>query len=172
MNGAEPVILLRQGIMIKNLTLLIQHPLIVLVSRWFLGITFIYASLCKIYMPMQFATVIHNYQLVPDTIARFMAIVLPWFELICGILLLSGLFIPGAIRIIIGMLIIFIGAVSIDLIRGIDIHCGCFSNCFTNQPDSQSLKQALVLDLIYLVFTLPVLFFQDKWLSIDHWRKD
>lgn len=157
--------------MIKKNTLRIQHPLIVFVSRWFLGITFIYASLCKIYMPMQFAIVIHNYQLVPDTIARFLAILFPWFELICGILLLIGLFVPGAIRIIIGMLIIFIGAISIDLVRGIDINCGCFSNCFTNQPDSQSLKHALIMDLIYLVFTLPVLFFQDKWLSIDHRKK-
>jgi uncharacterized membrane protein YphA (DoxX/SURF4 family) len=158
--------------MIKKNAFLIQHPLIVLVSRWFIGITFIYASLCKIYMPMQFAVAIHNYQLVPDTIARFLAILFPWFELICGILLLVGLFIPGAIRIIIGMLIIFIGALSIDLIRGIDINCGCISNCFTNEPDSQGLKQALVMDSIYLVFALPVLFFQDKWLSIDHWRKN
>ncbi len=156
-----------------KLSELLIHPSVALISRWTIGGTFVHASLCKIWIPMQFARSIHGYQLVPDTVARLMALFLPWFELVCGLLLLIGLFTPGAIRLVMGMLIVFIGAVSITLIRGIDVDCGCITDCFTGQPEkSGSLTETLIRDLIYMVLAFSVLFARNQWLSVDRWLKE
>jgi len=100
---------------------LIQHPFTLLVCRWILGIVFIYASVYKIEMPLQFAKSIYNYQLIPDFAINAMAIFLPWIELFAGIGLIAGFFTPGSIRIIGGLLLIFMAAIIITLLRGIDI---------------------------------------------------
>lgn len=145
-----------------------KHPLTELISRWILGGTFVYASLCKIYMPMQFARSVEAYQLVPDTAARLIAVFLPWMELVCGLLLLIGLFTPGSIRFVAAMLILFIGAISIDLIRGIDIDCGCITNCFTGESeDAGGLVGTLLRDIAYMALVVPVLLAENRWLSLD-----
>ncbi len=134
-----------------------KNQYIVLACRWIIGSVFIYQSICKIYQPILFARSIQNYQLVSDTIARQTAIFLPWFELTCGILLIIGILTPGAIRLIFIMLVLFVGAISINIIRGIDINCGCIINCFTNEPLNRSLTHTLFLDLIYLLLTIPIM---------------
>jgi len=151
---------------------LITHPAVELISRWIIGGSFLYASLCKIWLPMQFARSIAAYQLVPDTISRLMAVFLPWFELFCGLFLLIGLFTPGSIRLVTGMLVVFIGAVSITMIRNIDVDCGCFYNCFTGElEDTGHLGETLARDLFYMVLACSVLFAKTRWLSMDRWLK-
>lgn len=151
---------------------LFTHPAVELISRWILGGTFVYASLCKIWEPMKFARSIAAYQLVPDTVARLMAVFLPWFELFCGLLLLIGLFTPGSIRLVTGMLVVFIGAILITLIRKIDVDCGCMTNCFTGEPEkSGNLADTLIRDLVYMLLTCSILFAKTRWLSLDQWLK-
>jgi putative oxidoreductase len=152
---------------------IIQHPSVILISRWVLGLTFIYAGLCKLYMPAEFAKAISNYQLVPDAIAWYMSLILPWIELLAGFLLIIGLFTRGAIIVVIALLIIFTGAISIGLLRGLEIDCGCASNCFTgivlNEPISITI---LMRELFYLCICYPILLYEDKWISLDYWIKN
>ena len=53
---------------------------------------------------------------------------MPWLELISGAFLLLGLFTKAAASVIGSMLIIFIFAILLNLIRGTPISCGCFEN--------------------------------------------
>lgn len=151
---------------------IIQHPSLVLISRWILGLTFIYAGLCKFYMPVEFVQAVQNYQLVSDSIARYISEVLPWIELTAGFLLIIGLFTRAAIRVIVILLIIFSGAISITLARGLEIDCGCGFNCFTgtvlNDPVSGT---TLIRELFFLCICYPVLFFEDRWMSLDYHLK-
>ena len=69
---------------------LIDNKFIPFLSRVILGGIFIYAAVGKILYPADFSEAITNYQLVPVMFTNLIAIVLPWVELVAGILLLNG----------------------------------------------------------------------------------
>jgi putative oxidoreductase len=112
------------------------------INRWFIlairiiiGGIFIYASIDKIVHPEAFARIIHFYRLLPPSLINIMAIFTPWIEIVTGICLIVGFKYKGANLIILGMLIMFIGALTISYIRGININCGCFSTASTVKSD-------------------------------------
>ena len=51
---------------------------------------------------------------------------MPWIELLAGLALLAGLWTRGARTLIAAMLVAFIIAISINLLRNNAIDCGCF----------------------------------------------
>jgi len=104
------------------------------ILRLFLGAIFLYASHDKILHPQEFAEAVYNYQILPDAMVNLVALVLPWIELLLGLCLLIGIWMPGATVISTGLLGIFIGAMIFNQVRGIDIHCGCFSTEGSGDP--------------------------------------
>ena len=94
--------------------------------RLILGLVFIYASYSKILDPQSFSDNIHNFHVTPIAVENLAALILPWMELIVGVFLIIGVFLEGSISITIGMLIFFIVILSQAVVRGIDVHCGCF----------------------------------------------
>ncbi|MEJ2615151.1 MAG: MauE/DoxX family redox-associated membrane protein, partial [Ignavibacteriaceae bacterium] len=87
---------------------------------------FIYSGILKIIDTPGFSNSIYNYKLLPDFLINFLAIILPWIELVTGLLLFLGIAIKENAVIINALLIIFIIAIIINLFRGLDINCGCF----------------------------------------------
>jgi uncharacterized membrane protein YphA (DoxX/SURF4 family) len=117
------------------------------ILRYLLGVTFIYASLDKIAHPDQFALAVYNYRLLPDALVNGVALILPWVELLTGASLLLGFFELPALFIVNGLMLIFIGAVSFNLARGMNINCGCFS---TDPAAKGDLAFVLLRDLVLL----------------------
>ena len=112
----------------------LRHPVVHWVVAIALGAVFIYASLDKIASPRDFARIVYHYRLIGPSAtlgflpANLLAVVLPWLELVCGLLLVSGLWRREAALLTAGMLAVFIAAVAWALGQGIDIaNCGCFS---------------------------------------------
>jgi len=134
-----------------------------LILRWILGVTFIYASFNKIIDPEHFAKIIYCYYLFPDYSINLIAIVLPFFELFSGLSLILGFYPRSAALIINGMLLAFIIAVSINLARGHQFDCGCFS--FDDAGYTYSALQVLVRDVMFFILGLQVLFYgrRRKW---------
>ncbi|MFZ1281830.1 MAG: MauE/DoxX family redox-associated membrane protein [Ignavibacteriaceae bacterium] len=91
-----------------------------------LSIVFIYAGAEKISNPDDFALSISNYRLLPISLLNFFAIILPWIEIVAGILLLFGISVKENSAIILTMLSVFTIAIIISLFRGLNIDCGCF----------------------------------------------
>jgi putative oxidoreductase len=91
-----------------------------------LGIFFVAASLPKIVDPPSFAHMIHNYRIVPGALVNLMALTMPWIELLCGLALILGIWTVAARSLISVLLITFIIAISINLLRSNAIDCGCF----------------------------------------------
>lgn len=90
---------------------------------------FLGACLAKISDPESFALAVHRYRLLPGFAVNGVAIALPWIELTCGLAVLAG---PRRVRaaaalLLLGMLIVFTGAISLNLLRGIEASCGCFT---------------------------------------------
>ena len=98
-----------------------------LAARWLLGATFVYASYNKILAPATFAKIVYGYDLFPHASINLIAIVLPYIELVAGLALLVGIYPRSAVLIINGMLLAFIVVLSVNLIRGHEFDCGCFS---------------------------------------------
>jgi hypothetical protein len=98
------------------------------IARFLLGAAMLLAAIAKIPDPAAFQIDILNYQLAPVWLAAATALFLPYFELVCGLVLITG-FRPlyrAALWSVVGLLIIFVFAYVSTLIRGIDISCGCF----------------------------------------------
>ena len=128
-----------------------------LAARWILGLTFIYASFHKIISPADFAKIVYGYGLFPEAFINLIAIMIPFLELIAGLALIIGFYPRSAAIIINGLLLAFIVVLSINLIRGHEFDCGCFSagqNGYASSP-----KVTLVRDVIYFVLGLQVLLF-------------
>lgn len=127
-------------------------------ARWILGVVFIYASFDKIIHPVASSEAIYNYQILPDVFINLTTIILPWLELILGIMLIIGIWLPGAVIISNGLLITFLGAMLFNLVRGLDISCGCFStssagsltNIWTVLRDGSFL--ALAVYLLFIIY--------------------
>jgi hypothetical protein len=64
--------------------------------------------------------------LTPVFVENLAGIILPWLELILGVFLIIGVLLEGSINLTIGLYIFFIFILSQAVIRGIDVHCGCF----------------------------------------------
>lgn len=128
--------------------------------RWFLGMIFLYASYHKIASPAQFAKIIYGYYLFPDVFINIIAIVLPFLELFSGLALILGIYPRSAAVIINGMLLGFIIALSINLIRGQQFDCGCFS--FGEGGHTYTVGQLLVRDIVFFVLGLQVLLFDNN----------
>jgi len=114
--------------------------------RWIIGLIFIYASWDKLQHPADFAGVIYEYRILPQICINVFAVILPWMEFVCGVLLISGFFKKGSILIINLLLTIFLIAIAVNLVRGLEIGCGCFSlSNINNKIDVSYLVRNLVM---------------------------
>jgi uncharacterized membrane protein YphA (DoxX/SURF4 family) len=128
-----------------------------LVSRWILGLTFIYASYNKILFPADFAKIIYGYDLFPHALINLIAIILPFLELVAALALISGVYPRSAVSIINVLLAAFITLLSINLIRGHEFNCGCFA--LQNSDNNVSSQTTIMRDFIYLALGLQVFFY-------------
>ncbi|MFH1077161.1 MAG: MauE/DoxX family redox-associated membrane protein [Pseudomonadota bacterium] len=132
---------------------------IFILTRIMFGGTFIWASLDKFLHPQVFADIILNYKILPAQLVNLPAIILPLLELLCGVLLLCGIYFRGSALILNTLLIIFIGAIGSVLARGIDIRCGCFT--LSQSADSVALSD-LTIDGLLLLAGILVLFYRGE----------
>lgn len=131
------------------------HPVLFLFSRLILGGIFIYACFDKILHTVAFSKAVYNYQILPDVFINLTAIVLPWLELVLGVILIIGIWMPGAVVISNILLMTFLGASLFNLARGLDISCGCFS--ISAMESSTNIWTAL-RDVSFLALAAYLLF--------------
>jgi uncharacterized membrane protein YphA (DoxX/SURF4 family) len=129
----------------------------VFVARFFMAGIFIYASIDKIAHPAAFAKGIYNYQILPDALINLTALVLPWLELLLGLCLLAGVWMPGAVLSVNGLLLMFLAALVFNMARGLDINCGCFST--GSDTPAMSTGWYLLRDALFLAVAI-FLFYQ------------
>jgi uncharacterized membrane protein YphA (DoxX/SURF4 family) len=147
---------------------ILQNNYIVLFARVVLGVLFIVASANKVSDPTAFAVSIEGYKLLPHNAALVAATVLPWMELISGVLLVLGVFHRGAGLLLFGLLVVFTIAVVSALVRGLDISCGCF----TQDPNAAKIGWQKILENLGLIcLSVLVTLSQSSWLSIENVMK-
>jgi len=126
-----------------------------LAARLILGGVFIYASFDKILHPAAFAAAVYNYQILPAQLINLTALILPLLELILGVLLLSGIWVSGAVLGVNLLMVVFLSALIFNTARGLNISCGCFST----ETTSSGLSVLTVLrDVFFFCLSAYLLF--------------
>ncbi|MCB1277582.1 MauE/DoxX family redox-associated membrane protein [Prosthecobacter sp.] len=117
-----------------------------LLLHFFFGGVFVYAGILKVADPMSFLDDIRSFDLITDPWAAWLAMGLPWLEILAGLSVMSGFLRSGGLLVLNASLLVFLGAISIAWWRGIDIRCGCFGHA-----DATSNYRDLILrDLLLL----------------------
>jgi uncharacterized membrane protein YphA (DoxX/SURF4 family) len=121
--------------------------------RFFLGFIFIYAAIGKISESHEFAIAISNYQLFPDFSINFLAVFIPWLEIVCGFGLIFGVCIKENSFIYLSLITLFTLAVAISVFRGLDIECGCFgSEDFSKVGFAKIVENVVLIILALYIF--------------------
>ena len=98
-----------------------------LVLRIALAGVFFYAAYTKLSQPWaMFAIAIDAYGILPETAVVWVARTLPWFELLLGLMLLSGFLPRISASLATGLLLFFFVVLVRSYVKGLDIDCGCF----------------------------------------------
>jgi uncharacterized membrane protein YphA (DoxX/SURF4 family) len=92
-----------------------------------LGAIFLYAAGSKLPDPRPLVTIIWGYRILPPGPINLMAIYMPWVELLVGLGLVTGYKRRAAALLGTGLLAMFIVALGINAVRGVNVACGCFS---------------------------------------------
>jgi len=117
-----------------------------LLLHFFFGGVFVYAGLLKVADPMSFLDDVRSFDLLRDPWAGWLAMGLPWLEILAGLAVMSGVLRSGGMLILNASLLIFLGAIILSWWRGIDIRCGCFGH----QEASSSYRDLILRDLLLL----------------------
>lgn len=93
---------------------------------WILGAVMAGAAWSKIADPPGFMRSLYAYLLLPDVLLAPLALFLPWLEALCGLALILGPLRRGAAAITLALMVVFLGALGINRVRGNPVDCGCF----------------------------------------------
>ncbi len=133
--------------------------------RLVIGIIFILAAFDKIGKPVELGRIIFSYKIIPSQLSfviNFMAVTMPWFELLAGIGLITGILTRASAFIIAAMNIIFIPAIAFrafDIMHeqgisffSVNFDCGCGLGHF----DAWIL---LLRDIVFILIAIYILYF-------------
>jgi len=106
---------------------ILRNAYLHLAVRLVLGSLFIWAGVGKAVAPLDFASSVYNYKLLPEFWVGVAAGVIPWLELLAGVALVTGVRIKGAASVISLLMLLFVSLLLTSWVRGLNIDCGCFS---------------------------------------------
>ncbi|HOX25550.1 MAG TPA: MauE/DoxX family redox-associated membrane protein [Candidatus Krumholzibacteria bacterium] len=139
------------------------RDLIVVASRWAVGVVFLVASIDKLAHPGAFAQNIANYRLIPLVLLHPFAWLLPVVEAVVGLALIVGWQRRGAALLATIMTAVFIAAIASALARDLDISCGCFHTTGGHAVG----RDLLVRDLLLLGAALVAVLGPPDRLALD-----
>ncbi|MBX2860004.1 MAG: DoxX family membrane protein [Vampirovibrio sp.] len=145
------------------------HPWLQLICRLFLGVMFITSGIEKVTHWTPFYQAAAAYKVLPEDLLYFYAQVLPWAEIMAGAYLVLGLFTRYAAGAVAAMILSFLIAITIVLIRGDEIDCGCFVGGKSEPVTWKKWVEDVGLLLMagYLIWVKPIAWSIDGFLRGD-----
>ena len=115
------------------------------VITWLFGLVFLWAGWSKLQDPAHFLLSVRSFRILPEIFAVWLALGLPWLEIVAGLAVLTGWFRRGGLLLLNVSLVIFAIALASAWMRGLEFECGCFGGSRTT-----SLLNAMVRDAVLL----------------------
>ncbi len=121
--------------------------------RILIGMVLLVSGVEKTISPYQnFLYIIQAYQMLPSPLENAVAMILPWVELIVGLLLVLGLWIPISLSAALMMFAMFIVVVGQALLRGLPLdQCGCFGQLVHIAPSVIVVIDSVTILIIYVL---------------------
>ncbi len=119
--------------------------------RLFLGGILIYAGTTKIANPLQFAAAVEGYQILTSNGVIWVVKILPWMEIVLGILLIIGIQVRYTAGLIGLLLAFFITVMLVTYLRGIETDCGCYGVGEKISPLTLVRDASFILPALFLV---------------------
>jgi putative oxidoreductase len=136
------------------------------VLRIAMGLLFIYSGFSKVLDPENFGKVISLYDLSPEILVPYAAVIFSFIEMIIGLLLLFGFKIKASSFLSIILMIFWIIIISISIFRGKSFDCGCFELKQFGIAEEIGLP-VVFRDIVFLCILLLVFYARKHILSID-----
>ena len=143
------------------------HPYVTLASRLVLGGVFILAGVAKLPYPRTLIWEIHQYHILPPSLATVYGYVLPPLEIALGVFLILGLFLRTSASITGLVVLSFTIAKIYALARGFDVQiCGCFG------PAIPLLAvHSLAIDFVLLALAVQIVLHRGEFASLGDWLR-
>jgi uncharacterized membrane protein YphA (DoxX/SURF4 family) len=135
----------------------IWQPWLGLLARLILGGVLFIAGYLKIGTPDKSQMAVRAYEILPNSIANTLGLVLPFIEILIGALLILGSLTRAMAALGGFTMLIFIIAISQAWARGLNIDCGCFGGGGAVEPGQTKYLQEILRDA-GLVFLAAYLF--------------
>ena len=112
---------------------------------------------------------VQAYQVLPKAAIEPVSVLLPWFEIALGVLVLLGVGTRLVAVISAGLLLLFIAGVAQAWARGLNIDCGCFGGGGQVAPDKTSYGTELLRDTGFLALAVWLIVRPTTLFSLDEW---
>ena len=143
------------------------QPWIGFISRLILGGVLFAAGYLKVGSPDKSQMAVRAYELLPISVANFLGLVLPFFEIAIGLLLILG----AGTRIAAALggftMFIFIIAIGQAWARGLNIDCGCFGGGGSVAPGQTHYLQEILRDAGLVALALFLIRYPITKFSVD-----
>ena len=141
------------------------------VVRLGLAAVFLVSGVLKALDPDTTYVAVRAYDVLPKAGVALVAGVLPWFEIVLGLLLVAGIATRRVAVVSAGLMLLCIAGVTQAWARGLSIDCGCFGGGGAVAPEDTSYGLEILRDTGFLLMagwlivrphTLGVLFRQKE----------
>lgn len=121
------------------------------VVRLGLAAVWLFSGTIKALDPTETYVAVRAYDVLPKAGVEVVAAILPWLEIVFGLLLLIGYGTRLVAILSAALLLAFIAGVSQAWARGLSIDCGCFGGGGAVDPDKTTYVQELLRDAGFLL---------------------
>ena len=150
----------------SRLALWSGHQWLAIPVRLYLGGLFVAACTHKIGHPASFALDVATYRLLPLFTINLFALIVPWVELMVGLMLILGIRVQAAALVTSGLMVSFMVALGWALVQGLDMSCGCFASQSAAEYDPISWR-TMLRDAAWLALGLYVICFDHQSLGVE-----
>lgn len=133
------------------------------VCRVGLGGLFVYSAWSKIEDPGLFADMVVRYDMLPMATVGIFALTLPMLELLTGLMLVFTKWLREAALLVTALLAMFLTALTVAVVRGLEIDCGCFG--VSAGGGRRELLLAIGRDVALLAPAVWLLFRRNAWIG-------
>lgn len=122
-----------------------------------LGAVFLMSAVPKLASPRQFASDVQQYGILPRPLASAFGYALPYVELAAAALLITGVYAEWAAGGVAVMLIVFMIAVGVAMVRKLNLSCSCFGLLYRERVGwSTQVRDGILLALaLFILLTEP-----------------
>jgi uncharacterized membrane protein YphA (DoxX/SURF4 family) len=125
---------------------------LLLFLRVAVGVVFLFSGIAKLFDLNSFTRSLDSFKLFPPDLIAVLSHAVPIVEGFLGTMLVGGIFTRYTSRAILGLLLLFSGIISVQILTGNTTSCNCFGRLFPGDTDTYALfRNTLLAFFSYLL---------------------